>query len=252
MRIAIGIEYDGTPWRGWQAQPEGRTVQQAVEHAVGAIAAAPVRVVAAGRTDAGVHASLQVAHFDTPADRPLSAWVRGVNAHLPPSIAVLWARGVEPAFHARFSAQSRAYTYALLDRPSRPGLLAGRVGWFHQPLDDVAMREAADLLRGRHDFSAFRAAECQARSPVRTLLALTIERSADMLLFHFVADAFLHHSKGRHPPAWAAEVLASRDRSRAAPTFAPDGLYLTGVEYPAEVGLPESHRPVPLARQARA
>jgi tRNA pseudouridine38-40 synthase len=243
VRIALGIEYDGAGFAGWQSQSHGNTVQDALEQALAAIAGKPLRVACAGRTDAGVHALAQVVHFDCDVVRPETAWVRGVNAHLPPQVAVCWAREVGPDFHARFSARSRAYRYLLLNRPVRPALLAGRVGWFHQPLDIEAMRQAAAHLIGEHDFSAFRAAECQAKSPVKHLYCADIAMNGDCIAFDFHANAFLHHmirnivgtlvyvGKGNHPPAWMKELLAARDRTRAAPTFAPDGLYFAGVEY---------------------
>ena len=169
MRIALGLEYFGAPFTGWQSQADGRGVQDALERALGAIADARIGTVAAGRTDTGVHATLQVVHFDTDAARPETAWVRGVNSHLPTDVAVQWAQLVPAEFHARFAATARHYTYLLASSATRPALLAGRVGWYHRPLDVGAMREAAAVLAGTHDFSAFRAAECQAASPVRTL-----------------------------------------------------------------------------------
>ncbi len=171
MRIALGIEYAGTAFTGWQSQPDGRGVQDALERALAAIAGEPTRATAAGRTDAGVHAALQIVHFDTEVARPVGAWVRGTNAHLPPEIAVQWAQPVADGFHARFAATARHYTYLLANRPVRPAILAGRIGWYHRPLDVAAMREGAAALVGTHDFSAFRAAMCQARSPVKTLAA---------------------------------------------------------------------------------
>jgi len=225
-------------------------VQDLLEAALAEIAGMPVATVAAGRTDAGVHATGQIVHFDAPVERPLTAWVRGVNSHLPDGVAVLWAREVPADFHARFSARGRAYRYLLVNRPVRSAVLAGRAGWFHHPLDGVAMQAAADLLLGRHDFSAFRAAECQARSPVRELRRATVTQQGELLVFDFAADAFLHHmvrnlvgslvyvGKGGHPPEWVAEVLAGRDRKRAAPTFSADGLYLVGVDYEPHWGLP--------------
>jgi tRNA pseudouridine38-40 synthase len=243
MRIALGVEYDGGPWRGWQTQPGGGTVQDELEAALSRIAGEKIAVVCAGRTDAGVHASAQVAHFDTRVDRPSTAWVRGTNALLPPSIAVLWAQAVDDAFHARFSARGRCYRYLLLDRPQRPGVWHGRVGWCHRPLDEGRMRQAARSLLGEHDFSAFRAADCQASSPVRTLCRAEVTRADEMLIFDFEANAFLHHmvrnmvgslvqvGQGGRPPEWIGELLASRDRTRAAPTFAATGLYLVGVRY---------------------
>ena len=256
MRIALGLEYDGAPFQGWQTQAGGTGVQDALERALSAIADAPVSTVAAGRTDAGVHAAMQVAHFDTDARRADSAWIRGVNALLPVSAAVRWALVVPNDFHARFAATGRHYTYLLLDRPVRPALLAGRVGWYHRPLALDLMRAAADALLGRHDFSAFRAAECQAKSATRMLDRLDIAREDDMVRFDLHADAFLHHmvrnivgalvyvGNGRHPPAWIAELLAGRDRTRAAPTFAADGLYLTGIDYPTRWNLPATRAPV--------
>ena len=250
VRIALGIEYDGSSFCGWQSQAHGNSVQDALEKALAQVAAHPLRVVCAGRTDTGVHALAQVVHFDTEAQRPLSAWVRGVNAHLPPSVAVCWARAVDADFHARFAARSRAYRYVLLNRAVRPALLAGRVGWFHQPLDVAAMCAAAACLVGEHDFSAFRAAECQAKSPVKQLYRADIAVDGDCLVFDFHANAFLHHmirnlvgslvyvGKGKHPPGWMAEVLAGRDRARAAPTFDAAGLYFAGVEYDARWQLP--------------
>lgn len=254
MRIALGVEYIGTGFAGWQSQPGGVGVQDAVEKALSHLACHPVRVSCAGRTDAGVHALAQVVHFDTDAQRPTTAWVRGTNAHLPPGVAVCWASPVADDFHARFAAHGRRYRYVLLNRPERPGLLAGRVGWCHRPLDVAAMRTAAASLLGEHDFSAFRAAECQAKSPVKTLYRLDIDRQGDLVLFECHANAFLHHmvrnlvgalayvGMGRRPVAWLAELLTTRDRRLAAPTFAPDGLYLTGVDYASTWGLPNEGR----------
>jgi len=260
MRIALGLEYDGAPFHGWQSQADGSGVQDAVELAVAGIAGARAAISAAGRTDSGVHATMQVAHFDTDAVRPESAWVRGVNALLPPTVAVRWATAVDADFHARFTATGRHYTYLLLDRPERPALLRARVGWYHHPLALEPMRAAAETLLGAHDFSAFRAAECQARSPVKTLDRLDITREGDMLRFDMHADAFLHHmvrnivgtlvyvGGGRQPPAWVAQLLAARDRTRAAPTFAAAGLYLTGVDYAPRWNLPASLAPLRMPR----
>lgn len=258
-RIALGIEYDGSRFLGWQTQPGGGTVQDALERALANIAAVPeVQVTCAGRTDRGVHARGQVVHFDTPAERPDSAWVRGVNALLPDSVAVVWSTQVGPDFHARYAARSRTYRYLLINRPVRPALEARYSGWFHAPLDLDAMREAARHLVGEHDFSAFRSSECQAKSPVRTLHSLEIAGGGGRIEFVIRANAFLQHmvrnivgtlvyvGKGRHAPGWAAEVLQSRDRSRAAPTFAPEGLCLEHVEYG-----PEWNLPVPVAMQCR-
>jgi tRNA pseudouridine38-40 synthase len=250
MRIALGLEYDGGPFHGWQSQADGAGVQDTLEKALSGIAGAPARAIAAGRTDAGVHASMQVVHFDTDALRPDTAWVRGVNALLPDAIAVRWSLAVPEGFHARFSATGRGYTYLLLDRPVRPALLAGRVGWYHRPLAIESMRAAAETLLGTHDFSAFRAAECQAKTPVKTLDGLSVTRDDDMIRFEFHADAFLQHmvrnivgalvyiGDRRQPVDWIGELLASRDRRRSAPTFAASGLYLSRIDYPARWNLP--------------
>jgi tRNA pseudouridine38-40 synthase len=251
MRIALGVEYDGSPFFGWQSQAEGKTVQDALQYALSQIAEEQISVIAAGRTDTGVHALEQVVHFDTQAERPLTAWVRGVNALLPDSVSVLWAHTVPDEFHARFSAHGRSYRYLLVNRAVRSAIHAGKAGWFHTPLDVTAMQIAAQHLLGEHDFSAFRAAECQAKSPVKHLQQLDIRRQGEMLVFDVSADAFLHHmvrnivgclvyvGKGKHPPDWLAEVLSGRERSFAAPTFAPDGLYLRGIKYEAKWGLPQ-------------
>lgn len=245
MRIAIGVTYDGSRFAGWQSQPSGDTVQDHVERALAAVASHPVRVTAAGRTDARVHALAQVAHFETTAARPDSAWVRGSNASLPAAIAVQWAVPVAEDFHARFSATRRSYRYLLYNHPVRPSLLAPYVGWFHLPLDVDAMRAGAAHLVGEHDFSAFRAAECQAKTPVRRVGTAHVARHGPYVVVDIGADAFLHHmvrnivgalvyvGKGKHPPDWIATLLGHRDRRLAAPTFAPNGLYLSGVHYPS-------------------
>ena len=251
MRIALGLEYCGADFHGWQSQPDGRTVQDALEAAIAAIAGEPTPVVCAGRTDAGVHATGQVVHFDTVAQRPDSAWVRGVNSHLPEGVAVRWACPVDAAFHARFSARGRRYRYLLLNRPQRPGLWQGRAGWFHLPLDCAAMVRGAAHLLGEHDFSAFRAAECQAKTPVKTLSRAEVRRSGEWLIFDFEASAFLHHmvrnlvgslvyvGKGAQDPEWIARLIASADRRLAAPTFSPTDLYFRGPVYESHWQIPE-------------
>jgi len=258
MRIALGLEYDGRGFCGWQSQARGCGVQDALEFGLGRVAGTVVRVISAGRTDTGVHASAQVVHFDTDVVRPMNAWVRGTNTALPPGIATLWAKRVPDRFHARYSATARKYTYLLLNRTVRAGLARGRVGWFHLPLDLAAMQRAAALLVGTHDFSAFRSAECQAKSPVRDLREIAIERYGELIVIRFTANAYLHHmvrnlvgslvyvGKGKHPVEWIEAVLASRDRSRAAPTFAPDGLYLSAVEYDSAWELPTTGRSLTL------
>lgn len=244
------LEYDGSAHCGWQRQPSGCSVQDALEAALSAIACHEVRVVAAGRTDAGVHALYQAAHFDTTARRPPEAWVRGVNALLPGCIAVRWASPVADDFHARYCAKGRRYLYLLSNHAVRPGLLHGRAGWFHRPLDVDRMRSAAQVLLGEHDFSAFRAAECQAASPVRTLTRLEIIREGDLIVFDLCANAFLQHmvrnivgclvyvGKGSYSRERVQALLAGRDRRLAAPTFAAAGLYLAGVDYDASWNLP--------------
>ncbi len=254
MRIAIGLEYDGRGFCGWQSQPSGCGIQDHLEKAVAEIAGEAVAVTAAGRTDTGVHASFQVAHFDVSADRPLTAWVRGVNTYLPDGIAVTWAKAMPDEFHARFAVEERGYRYVLLNHPVRPGLMAGKVGWHHRPLDEQAMQEAAERLLGRHDFSAFRAAECQARSPEKEVRQASIKRRGDFLVCDFRADGFLHHmvrnimgclvhiGAGQAGPDWMDELLAHKDRTRAAPTFMPDGLYLSHIRYASRFDLPDSGR----------
>ena len=226
-------------------------MQDVLESALAAIAGERTAVSGAGRTDRGVHARAQVAHFDSSAARPETAWVRGVNSFLPEHIAVLWARPVPADFHARFSATARTYRYVLLNRPVRPALAARHAGWFHAPLDAARMREAAQALVGEHDFSAFRAAECQAKTPVRAVHSISVERAGEQIDFVIRANAFLHHmvrnmvgslvyvGAGRQPVAWIAELLKMRDRTKAAPTFAPEGLYLEKIEYDARWGLPQ-------------
>ncbi len=216
MRIALGIEYAGTPFTGWQSQADGRGAQDALERALTAVAAERVGVIAAGRTDAGVHATLQIAHFDTAAARPLTAWVRGTNAHLPAEFAVLWATPVDAAFHARFGATARHYTYLLMNRPVRPAVLARRVGWYHRPLDVAAMREGAGALVGTHDFSAFRAALCQAKSPVKTPRRCGSSRIRRVHSFRFFGQCLpaSHDSQHRRraDPRGGGQGAAGMDR----------------------------------------
>jgi tRNA pseudouridine38-40 synthase len=250
VRFALGVSYDGSGFEGWQSQPSGRAVQDVLEAAIAAIAGHSIRVTTAGRTDAGVHATGQVVHFDTEVERPLTAWVRGVNAHLPAAVAVRWAHPVESEFHARFSARGRTYRYVLYNAPVRPALFAGQVGWHHVALNARAMSDAAQHLVGRHDFSSFRAADCQAASPVRELRRLAITTRGPYLVFDLEADAFLYHmvrnivgalvyvGDGRLGPAAIERLLTTRDRRRAPPTFAANGLYLTRVAYEPRWGLP--------------
>ncbi|MFC5521409.1 tRNA pseudouridine(38-40) synthase TruA [Polaromonas jejuensis] len=254
MRIALGISYSGSAYEGWQSQLSGKTVQDQLERALARFSAQPVRVMCAGRTDAGVHALMQVVHFDTPLQREIRSWVRGVNAFLPPDIAVQWAQEVPDEFHSRGSAIARRYAYVVLESPVRPSVEAGRVGWVYRPLDGAAMQEAIGHLIGEHDFSSFRAAQCQAKTPVKTITRIAISQRAgsgsNYWRFEFEANAFLHHmirnimgcllaiGQGKHPPDWLAQVLAARSRDVAAPTFSPDGLYFLGPVYEDHYGLP--------------
>ncbi|MDP2804326.1 MAG: tRNA pseudouridine(38-40) synthase TruA [Gallionellaceae bacterium] len=251
MRIALGVEYDGSEFNGWQSQPDGRTVQDNLQLAISQIASEKISIIAAGRTDTGVHALEQVIHFDTQSNRPLSAWVRGVSALLPKSIAVLWAHVIPEEFHARFSAQARSYQYVLINRPTRSAVHHGKVGWYHAPLEVNAMREGAQHLLGEHDFSSFRAAECQAKSPVKNLAQLDIHQQGETIIFDLTANAFLHHmvrniigclvyvGNGQRKPEWMREVLLARERKFAAPTFSPDGLYLRHIQYETKWQLPQ-------------
>lgn len=250
MRIALGLEYSGTGFVGWQRQDNGRTVQAAVERALSKIASTPVLTQCAGRTDAGVHACAQVVHFNCAAERPERAWVLGTNAALPRDISIQWARTVDDDFHARFSAEARAYRYVICNRATRPGLLAGRVTHIHTPLDVAAMDAAARCLLGEHDFSSFRAAGCQARHAVREVQAIAVRREGEFVVLTITANAFLQHmvrnivgtllpvGRGSREPCWIAQVLDARDRTVAGVTAPPDGLYLVAVRYPERFKLP--------------
>lgn len=250
MRLAAGIEYDGSAYCGWQAQPHAPSVQACVEQALSRVADHPVSVACAGRTDTGVHATAQVIHFDSGAARDHRNWLLGANAALPQDIALTWVQSVADDFHARFKARARAYRYVILNRASRPALLRDRVCWQHQPLDLAAMQQAAQLLVGEHDFSAFRAVGCQAKNPVRTLSRLALSRSGDLLYLDVEANAFLHHmvrnlagtllrvGRGEAGPGWVREVLAGRDRRLAGITAPAQGLYFVQVSYPQHYQLP--------------
>ena len=256
MRIVLAVEYNGVPYCGWQSQTGGCGVQDALEIAIKHIAEHQVRVHAAGRTDTGVHALMQVVHFDTETTRPDSAWVRGVNAFLPETIRVVWAKKADDDFHARFSAVQRRYQYLLVNQPTAPAIQVDRAGWYHMPLDVSAMQQAISYLLGEHDFSAFRASECQAKSPVKNLQIATVKKHAEWLVFEFAANAFLHHQvrnmvgallyvgNGKYSPAFIKELLAQKDRTLSPPTFAPQGLYLTGVQYDEKWGLPNTQREI--------
>ena len=251
-RIALGVSYHGRAYDGWQSQASGNTVQDQLQLALAKFTTlASVNTLCAGRTDAGVHGLMQVVHFDCALDRPDSAWVRGTNRFLPPDIAVQWAREVPPGFHARASARARRYAYVLLESPVRPSVDAGQVGWVFRPLDEDAMRQAAQTLLGEHDFTSFRASSCQAHSPVKQMQRIHISRRGAYWRFEFEASAFLHHmirnimgcliaiGSGKYPATWMAEVLQAKSRDAAAPTFSPDGLYFLGPVYDPSWNIPE-------------
>ncbi|HAS51138.1 MAG TPA: tRNA pseudouridine(38-40) synthase TruA [Gammaproteobacteria bacterium] len=258
MRVALGVEYDGSGFRGWQAQQPGtRTVQTTLEQALAKVADHPVRLVCAGRTDAGVHGVGQVAHFETMAVRSARSWVLGGNAHLPREVSLSWAREMPDDFHARFSALTRRYRYLIINRPHRSALWCARATWHYPPLDAERMHVAGQALVGEHDFSSFRAAECQARHPVRVMRELTVRRDGDLVVLEVEANAFLHHmvrniagvlmaiGVGVQSADWAREVLEQRDRTQAGVTAPADGLYLLAVCYPERFGLPETGCPWP-------
>ena len=249
-RIAAVVEYDGAGFSGWQRQDGVPSVQQAVEAALSQVADEPVRVTVAGRTDAGVHAAAQVIHFDAHARRSDYAWLRGANSNLPDNVALLWAAEVAADFHARFAATGREYHYVILNRPVRPTHLARRVTHEYRALDVARMQVAASYLTGTHDFSSFRAMQCQAKSPVRELRELAVRRHGEFVVIKAAANAFLHHmvrnlagvlmdiGAGEHEPVWARAVLEARDRTVGGITARPDGLYLTAVDYPERFGIP--------------
>jgi tRNA pseudouridine38-40 synthase len=250
MRIALGIEYDGTDFYGWQRLKSDASVQTAVESALSRVAAHPVEISCAGRTDAGVHGRCQVVHFDTEAQRDMRGWVLGACSNLPDTVAVLWAQPVAAEFHARYAARSRRYRYHILNRPVRAALDARYVTWERLPLDAERMHEAAQALVGEHDFGAFRALSCQAAHPRRTVLAVSVRREGEQLFVDIEANAFLHHmvrnivgsllliGRGERPVAWMAELLAGCDRQVAGPTAAASGLTFLGPRYPSHWGLP--------------
>ncbi len=250
MRIALGLEYDGRFFEGWQTQPSGRTVQDYLQEAIFKFSGERVKAVCAGRTDANVHASGQVVHIDTGVKRQEFSWVRGLNSYLESTVAVRWAKEVPDSFHARFSAVSRSYEYWISNEPVRSPLLAGRTGWVFRPLDVEKMQQGADYLLGEHDFSSFRAAGCQSKTPVKTIHHIRLERRGRLIKVELKANAFLYHmvrnivgclvyiGSGARKPGWMQEVLEAKKREAAAPTFYPSGLYLTGVGYPDEFQLP--------------
>jgi len=250
MRYAIGIEYDGSPYCGWQVQSNGPSVQAELERAIAKVADQEVAVFGAGRTDTGVHARCQVAHFDSDAERDSRQWVLGVNTHLPSSVCLLWAHEVSEDFHARFSAVERSYRYSVLNRWVRPALHSRLLSWCRKPLDEAVMNSAAQCLKGEHDFSAFRSAGCQARHAVREVTRVRVSREADVVHIDISANGFLYHmvrnivgtllevGSGEKPGSWMKQVLESRDRDQAGVKADSDGLYFTGVRYPDSFGIP--------------
>lgn len=250
MRIALGVEYDGTDYFGWQRLTEGPSVQARLEQALSRVAAHPVQISCAGRTDAGVHGRCQVVHFDTAARREMRGWMLGASSNLPESVAILWAQQVPESFHARFAARSRRYRYHILNRPVRAALDARYVTWERHPLDAQRMHAAAQALLGEHDFSAFRALSCQAPHPRRTVLAVSVRRTGEQLFVDIEANAFLHHmvrnivgsllmiGRGEKPVGWMADLLAGCDRQLAGPTAPATGLTFIGPRYEAHWGLP--------------
>ena len=258
MRIALGVEYNGAPFSGWQSQTNACGVQDYVEKAIANIAKHKVRIHAAGRTDTGVHALMQVIHFDTDAIRPETAWVRGVNKFLSKSVRIVWSKLVDDKFHARFSATQRSYQYLLVNQATAPAINADRAGWYHLHLNVPAMQEAIKYLQGEHDFSGFRASECQASTPIRTLHNASITAHNQYIIFDFSANAFLQHQvrnmvgaliyvgKGRYSPQFMQELLMQKNRTLAPPTFSPNGLYLVGVEYDKKFKLPSTQRTLEL------
>jgi tRNA pseudouridine38-40 synthase len=251
MIIALGVEYLGTRYCGWQRQSHSPSVQQHIEQALSRVANHPVSVYCAGRTDTGVHATGQVIHFESHNDRPEKAWRMGGNAHLPDDIAIQWAKQVSDDFHARFSALSRRYRYVILNAPARPAVLSGQVTWIRESLNETSMHQAAQYLLGEQDFSSFQAASCQSPTPFRNVFKVSVERKNEFVVIDITANAFLHHmvrniagslievGRGNRPAEWLLELLELRDRTRAAPTAAPDGLYFIQANYPAHYGLPK-------------
>ena len=250
MKLAACVEYDGTAFCGWQRLSHASTVQASVERALSEVANEPIEAVCAGRTDSGVHASGQIIHFETKAERPLRGWLFGSNVKLPDGIALRWVQPVAEHFHARFSALSRRYRYVILNRWAKPAILKNKVAWYHHALDAPAMHQAAQVLVGEHDFSSFRASGCQATHARRYLQSIAVSRLGDFIYIDVVANAFLHHmvrnivgslvevGSGEQKPEWMAQLLVERDRRLAGMTAAAAGLYFVYVEYPAEFGLP--------------
>jgi len=258
MRYAVGLEYDGSGFLGWQIQRQEPTVQGCLEQALARVADHDVRVTCSGRTDTGVHALCQVAHFDTGSKRPDRSWILGINSNLPAGISALWIKEVDESFHARFSAYARSYRYVILNRWVRPALDARQMSWCRRPLDADKMHQAAQCLRGEHDFTSFRAGACQARHAVREIHEVSVERQGNRVFLEVTANGFLYHmvrniagsllkvGNGEQETGWVREVLEKRDRTLAAPTAPPEGLYFLGARYPEHFGLPEKTPDFPL------
>ncbi|NUF27412.1 tRNA pseudouridine38-40 synthase [Gilliamella bombicola] len=250
-KIALGIEYDGSGYFGWQRQQSVDSIQEKLESALSIIANAPINVFCAGRTDAGVHATGQVVHFETQAERSPSAWTMGVNSHLPDNIAVRWSQTVEDSFHARFSAIARRYRYVIYNHRYRPAILAKGVSHYYLPLNEILMHQAAQYLLGENDFSSFRAAQCQSRTPWRNIHHIEVTRQGAYIIVDIKANAFVHHmvrnivgsllevGAGNQRPEWIYELLQAKDRTQAAATAKPEGLYLVQVDYPSEYQIPD-------------
>lgn len=251
-KIALGITYNGSGYFGWQKQQSVQSIQGELERALSIVANEPIEIFCAGRTDAGVHATGQVIHFETNATRPLQAWTFGTNAHLPDDIAVTWSHQVDPEFHARFSALSRRYRYIIYNQPQRPAILATGLTHYYQPLNTELMHTAGQFLLGENDFSSFRAAQCQSKSPNRNVHYLNVTRKGHYIIVDIQANAFVHHmvrnivgsllevGAGNQPPEWIAWLLQQKDRTLAAPTAKAAGLYLVEVAYPSQFGLPKN------------
>jgi tRNA pseudouridine38-40 synthase len=250
MKIALGLEYSGTQYSGWQRQKHAGSIQQHVEAALSRVADQTVTVQCAGRTDTGVHALNQVAHFETEVVRDMRSWVLGGNVNLPQDISILWVKPAADDFHARFSATGRSYRYIILNRSSRPGINSHKVTWECRSLDERKMQQAADYLIGEHDFTSYRAVDCQSKSPVRRVRQLDVSRRGDTVIINIEANAFLHHmvrniagvlmeiGMGKAPVEWSQQVLDARDRTLGGVTAAPDGLYLMNVTYPEKFNIP--------------
>ncbi|KTD00733.1 tRNA pseudouridine synthase A [Legionella geestiana] len=250
MRIALAVEYDGSQYHGWQAQDGLHTIQQMLESALSRVANEPISTVCAGRTDTGVHATHQIVHFDTTKERTVRSWIHGANSYLPKDICVRWGKEMPDDFHARYSAITRRYRYVICNTPIRPALMRTGLTWQYRQLDHRLMHTAAQFLLGEQDFTSFRSVECQSNTPMRCVHQLQVTRTGDLVMIDITANAFLHHmvrniagvliavGSGRHPVAWVEEVLKARDRRLGAETAPSGGLYLVGVQYPREFGVP--------------